>query len=96
MPAIDEWANPTGSGAILHAGRATLELLSRDQTDFVDEVEVGRRGVSGAIRLALEVDDSRATAEQLVDCGAERLSDPVVTHRGRIETSGCGRPTACS
>ena len=79
LPAFEEWANPTGSGAVLDAGRATLELLSRDQTALVDEVEVGRRGVSGAVRLALEVDDSTATAEQLVDGGAERLSDPVVT-----------------
>jgi lactoylglutathione lyase len=79
LPVIEEWANPTGSGAILDAGRATLEVLSSDQTDHVDEVEVGRRGVSGPVRLALEVEDSVATAENLVDGGAERLSDPVVT-----------------
>ena len=79
LPVIEEWANPTGSGAILDAGRATLELLSSDQTGLVDEVEVGRRGVSGPVRLALEVEDSVATAESLVDGGAERLSDPVVT-----------------
>jgi lactoylglutathione lyase len=79
LPVIEEWANPTGSGAILGAGRATLELLSTDQTDLVDEVEVGRRGVSGPIRLALEVADSPAMADELVAGGAERLSDPVVT-----------------
>jgi lactoylglutathione lyase len=79
LPAIEEWANPTGSGVILDAGRATLELLSSDQTDHVDDVEVGKRGVSGPVRLALEVVDSVATAENLVDAGAERLSDPVVT-----------------
>lgn len=79
LPVIQEWANPTGSGAILDAGRATLELLSTDQTELVDEIEVGRGGVSGPIRLALEVEDSAATAEQLVEAGAERLSEPVVT-----------------
>ena len=79
LPAIEEWANPTGSGVILDAGRATLELLSSDQTDHVDDVEVGQRGVSGPVRLALEVEDSVATAESLVHAGAERLSDPVVT-----------------
>jgi lactoylglutathione lyase len=79
LPVIEEWANATGSGAILDAGRATLELLSIDQTDLVDEVEVGRRGVSGPIRLALEVADSPAMADELVAGGAERLSDPVVT-----------------
>jgi lactoylglutathione lyase len=36
LSVIEEWANPTGSGAILDAGRATLEVLSADQTDHVD------------------------------------------------------------
>jgi lactoylglutathione lyase len=79
LPVIEEWANPTGRGVILDAGRATLELLSRDQTDHVDEVEVGRRGVSGPVRLALEVEDSATAAERLVEAGAERLAEPVVT-----------------
>jgi catechol 2,3-dioxygenase-like lactoylglutathione lyase family enzyme len=79
LPVIEEWANPTGSGAILDAGRATLELLSVDQTGLVDEVEVGRRGVSGPVRLALEVDDSAATAELLTEAGAQQLADPVET-----------------
>jgi lactoylglutathione lyase len=79
LPVTEEWANPTGSGAVLDAGRATLEVLSTDQTGHVDEVEVGRRGVSGPVRLALEVEDSAATAEELVEAGAEQLSEPVVT-----------------
>jgi lactoylglutathione lyase len=79
LSVIEEWESPTGSGAVLDAGRATLELLSRDQTDHVDEVEVGRRGVSGPVRLALEVEDSVATAERLVGAGAEQLFEPVVT-----------------
>ena len=79
LPVIEEWENPTGSGAILDAGRATLELLSREQTDHVDEVEAGRRGLSGPIRLALEVEDSAAAASRLVDAGAEQVADPVVT-----------------
>jgi lactoylglutathione lyase len=74
-----EWEEETGSGAILDAGRATLELLSVDQTGLVDEVEVGRRGVSGPVRLALEVEDSTATAELLTGAGAEQLADPVDT-----------------
>ncbi len=79
LPVIEDWASETGSGAVLDAGRATLELLSADQTDLVDEVEVGRRGVSGPVRLALEVEDSSATGEELVAAGAERLSQPVLT-----------------
>jgi lactoylglutathione lyase len=30
LPVIQEWDQPTGRGAILDAGRATLELLSVD------------------------------------------------------------------
>ena len=79
LPVIEEWADPTGSGVILDAGRATLEVLSLDQTNLVDEVEVGRTGVSGSVRLALEVEDSTATAEKLAAAGAEQLAAPVET-----------------
>ena len=75
---LESWARPDGSGAILGAGRATLELLSRDQAEAIDEIEVGRR-VAGPVRLAVEVADSAAAADRLVDAGAERLSEPVVT-----------------
>jgi lactoylglutathione lyase len=78
LPVIESWARPDGSGAILAAGRATLELLSRDQAESIDEVEVGRR-VAGPVRLALEVADSASVADRLVEAGAERLSEPVVT-----------------
>ena len=66
LPVIESWENEGGSGAILDAGRATLEVLSRSQTDFVDEIEVGRPS-SGPVRLALEAG------------GAERVGGPVVT-----------------
>ena len=56
-----------------------LELLSKEQTELVDEVEAGGRGVSGPVRLALEVEDSAATATELVEAGAEQLADAVVT-----------------
>jgi lactoylglutathione lyase len=78
LPVIEAWEQPTGSGAVLDAGRATLELLSLDQAELVDEVEVGAR-VAGPVRLALEAQDSTATAETLVPGGAEQLADPVVT-----------------
>jgi lactoylglutathione lyase len=78
LPVIESWDNPSGSGAILDAGRATLELLSVAQAEVVDEVEVGER-VAGPIRLALEVEDSERTAEKLVAGGAELLAGPVVT-----------------
>jgi lactoylglutathione lyase len=78
LPVLEEWDQSTGSGAILDAGRATLEVLSTSQSELVDRVEVGER-VAGAVRLALEVDDSVATAEALATAGAERIGGPVVT-----------------
>lgn len=78
LPVIQEWDEPTGSGAILDAGRATLELLSVDQSDLVDRIEVGEV-VSGPVRLALEVEDSEETANALAAAGAQRVGGPVVT-----------------
>ncbi len=78
LPVIESWDNPTGSGAILEAGRATLELLSVAQAKLVDQVEVGER-VAGPVRIALEVSDSVETAHALEAGGAELLADPVVT-----------------
>ena len=78
LPVVYDWDEPTGSGAVLDAGRATLELLSADQAELVDQVEVGSR-VAGPVRVALEVEDSVETAERLAAAGAEQLADPVVT-----------------
>jgi AcrR family transcriptional regulator/catechol 2,3-dioxygenase-like lactoylglutathione lyase family enzyme len=78
LPVVLSWDGPSGSGSVLAAGRATLELISRSQAELIDRVEVGRR-VSGPVRLALEVPDSTATAETLVAAGAELLGGPVVT-----------------
>lgn len=81
LPVLESWDNEDGCGAILDAGRATLELLSRSQTEYVDEIEVGRPS-SGPVRFALEVEDSDATARVLEGAGAERLGGPVVTPWG--------------
>lgn len=78
LPAVRTWDEPSGSGAILDAGRATLELLSVAQAELVDRVEVGER-VAGSFRLALEVADSVETAGALVAAGAETIGEPVVT-----------------
>ena len=83
LPVVESWDDGEGrAGVILDAGRATLELLSGPQTELVDEIEVGRRGVSGPVRLALEVEDSTTTATALADAGAEFVGDPVVTPWG--------------
>jgi lactoylglutathione lyase len=78
LPVIESWENEGGSGAILDAGRATLEVLSRSQVEYVDEIEAGGHS-SGSVRFALEVEDSVETAERLESAGAERLGGPVVT-----------------
>jgi catechol 2,3-dioxygenase-like lactoylglutathione lyase family enzyme len=78
LPVLEEWGQEAESGAVLDAGRATLELLSVAQSEHVDRVEVGEV-VSGPIRLALEVEDSQETANALVRAGAQRIGGPVVT-----------------
>jgi len=78
LPVIQEWEQPAGSGAILDAGRATLELLSVSQSELVDRIEVGEV-VSGPVRLALEVEDSEETASSLASAGAQKIGGPVVT-----------------
>jgi len=74
----DMWVAEGSRGALLEAGRATLELFDEGQAAMVDEIEVGRR-VAGAVRIAFEVEDSRAASEQLVAAGAELLGGPVET-----------------
>ncbi|HET7648303.1 MAG TPA: VOC family protein [Gaiellaceae bacterium] len=74
----DMWVAEGSKGVLLEAGRATLELFDEGQAAMVDELEVGRR-VAGAVRIAFEVDDSRAVADRLEAAGAERLGGPVET-----------------
>jgi lactoylglutathione lyase len=81
LPALQEWDTPDGQGMVLDAGRATIELLSPDQAALVDRIEAGAR-VAGPVRLALHVGDSAATAQRLVDGGARRVADPVITPWG--------------
>ena len=78
----DQWDGEHGRGVILSAPRATLELLDVAQSGFVDEVEAGRRGVSGPVRIAVEVPDSAATGRRLVQAGADAVADPVDTPWG--------------
>jgi catechol 2,3-dioxygenase-like lactoylglutathione lyase family enzyme len=78
LPVLESWDTDEGRGAVLDAGRATLELLSADQTELVDRIEVGEP-TSEPIRFALEVEDSVAAAGRLVAAGAEEVGGPVVT-----------------
>jgi catechol 2,3-dioxygenase-like lactoylglutathione lyase family enzyme len=78
LEVIESWEVDGGRGVILDAGRATLELLSVEETERVDRIEAGEPS-SGPVRFALEVDDSVQAAEALVDAGGERVGGPVVT-----------------
>lgn len=78
LPVVEAWEAPSGSGTVLAAGRATVEVISTAQADLIDRVEVGRR-VAGPVRVALEVEDSAAAADALVAAGARLLGGPIVT-----------------
>jgi predicted enzyme related to lactoylglutathione lyase len=72
-------AGPDGARVmILDAGRATLELANSAQKRFIDEVEVGRQ-VAPRIRVAFEVADAAAVADELIEAGAALLAAPVET-----------------
>jgi catechol 2,3-dioxygenase-like lactoylglutathione lyase family enzyme len=78
LPVLESWQDGKARGAVLRAGRATLELLSPEQAELIDRIEVGSH-VAGPVRVALAVLDSGALADALVAAGAERLGGPVVT-----------------
>jgi NAD(P)-dependent dehydrogenase (short-subunit alcohol dehydrogenase family)/catechol 2,3-dioxygenase-like lactoylglutathione lyase family enzyme len=83
LDVVKEWDSPEGRGAVLAAGRGTIELLNEADSAYTDSVEAGRR-VSGPVRLALEVADVRAAAERLLAHGAEAVADPVHTTWGDL------------
>ena len=63
---------------ILEAGRATLELANKAQTQLIDDVEVGR-SVSRQIRVAFEVADVAAATTDLTAAGADLIAPPTET-----------------
>jgi methylmalonyl-CoA/ethylmalonyl-CoA epimerase len=83
MKLLEEWNTESANGALLEAGRATLEIFDEGQATMVDDLEVGRR-VAGTVRFALEVDDSAAVADELEQAGAERFGGPVETPWGDV------------
>ncbi|WP_236602532.1 VOC family protein [Microbacterium sp. 8M] len=64
--------------AILHAGIATIELATPTHAANIDEVE-GAPQVPGALRIALEVDDTEQAVAAARDGGAELIASPVKT-----------------
>jgi lactoylglutathione lyase len=91
MPERASFSSLNGRVVILEAGRATLEIADPGQADFIDHVEVGRR-VAGPIRLAFQVDDSRALTAVLAAAGATVIAEatrtPWQTENARLATPG--------
>ena len=91
LPERASFSSPGGRVSILEAGRATLEIADPGQAAFIDEVEVGRR-VAGHIRVAFEVDDSRAMTALLAGGGASVIAEatrtPWETENARLEGPG--------
>ena len=77
------WESSYGRGLILTAGRATLELLSSGEAEYVDQIEVGQievgQRVGAQVRLGAEVEDSEAVAGDMQKAGAEMLAPPRTT-----------------
>jgi catechol 2,3-dioxygenase-like lactoylglutathione lyase family enzyme len=80
-----EWHGDDGSGAILAAGRATLELQDRADAATTDRVEIGRR-LDDPVRLAVGLTGASRIenlAAELRQRGAEPLGPPSDTPWGR-------------
>jgi lactoylglutathione lyase len=74
----ESYVSNGGHVTILEAGRATLEINDQPYAEYIDEVEVGRRA-AGHVRVAFEVEDTRATTDDLVAAGARLIAPPTVT-----------------
>ena len=85
MPELGAFADDAGRVAILDAGRATLELSDPPHSEYIDEVEVGRR-VAGHVRVALRVDDSTVETRRLAEAGATVLAEPRPTPWGSLNS----------
>jgi lactoylglutathione lyase len=78
---LADWSDEHGRVVVFSAGRATLEVFDEAQAAKVDAIEAGQR-VSGTVRLAVEVADSKETARRLLGAGAEQVGRPVLTPWG--------------
>ncbi len=74
---LEETAAFEGEGdarvMILEVGRATLELANAAQVNLIDRIETDGRH-SPPLRIAVQVDDARATSTELEQAGAELVA----------------------
>lgn len=70
-----EWHESTGSGIILTAGLASLELIDKNHAATIDAIEVGRR-VAGPVRIALNIGDNiEEVGKTLEIAGAIKIAE---------------------
>lgn len=87
---------------ILEVPSATLELANPQQVRFIDRVETGGEGVAHpyplTVRIAFEVPDTAAAAEDWQAGGAEQVAPPTETPwrslNARMEAPGGMQVTA--
>ncbi|NML37613.1 VOC family protein [Chitinophaga sp. G-6-1-13] len=78
LPVSKSWNEETGSGIILEAGKASLELIDAKHAATIDAIEVGRR-VAGPVRLALNVGKDIETATATLTAAGAEVISPVTT-----------------
>ena len=99
---LESYDGPNGARVVILAvPSATIELANPAQVAFIDEVEVGRpvaHAFPATVRVAFEVDDAAATAEELAAGGAELVAAPTRTPwnslNARLEAPGGMQITA--
>lgn len=78
----EKWQD-NGNGQLFRAGKAGLEIFDQAYAAEVDQVETGKR-TSGKIRLALEVEDLKASIKNAIKHGATMVHEPVQTPWGDL------------
>jgi NAD(P)-dependent dehydrogenase (short-subunit alcohol dehydrogenase family) len=84
LEAADQWIGPESKGILFRAGQASLEIVNAAQAAEVNAIETGRQGDAGDVRLAFRVDDSVRLSDQLVQRGAQAISEAVLTPWGHL------------
>ena len=82
LVAGDMWSEH-GRGQVLHAGRATVEILDTEHSQHVDTIEVGEQ-ISGQIRFAFQVPDIQVAIKNAQKYGARLIHEPILTPWGDL------------
>lgn len=78
------WNNGDGKAMMLNMGQATLEIFDENQRDIIDELEAGKKNVSGKIRFALQVPNIHEAMKRFLENGATLVHEAVTTPWGDV------------